>query len=285
MLDHPRFVRVHPCVFRLKSTKLDRAGLIAAARLAVPEDAVVSHSTRLEVAGVDVGDTTIRFTIGRELHLEYEGVMLHRTVKLPPCDEQGVAVSAAWVQSTSVLPPISAIAAADQLLAKQMATRAGFIEAAALDPWRPGSEMVEHVLPWVDAASASFPESRTRVFLRAAGLEAPEVNAEIMDGPDLLAIGDLVLRRWRLVVEYEGRHHALDPRQFEWDIERYRRLREAGWSYLCLTARDLRNPRRLVHLVHRSLVAQGYDGPAPEFGAVWNWVTSTPRLRVPAGSW
>lgn len=281
MLDHPRFVRVHPCVYRLASTELDRAGAIEAARLALPDDAVLSHTTRLEVAGVDVGDPLLHFTIGRELHLEYDGVMLHRTVKLPPCDGVGVGLAAAWVQSASVLAPIWAIAAADRLIAKQLATAAELTEAAVLDPWRPGAELVEQLVPWVDPRSASFPESRTRVFLRAAGLEAPEVNAPITDGPDLLAVGDLVFRRWRLVVEYEGRQHAFDTRQFEWDIERYRRLREAGWSYLRLTARDLANPRRLARLVHRALVAQGYDGPAPDFGTVWAWTTSSPRLRVP----
>lgn len=280
MLDHPRFVRVHPSVFRLASTELDRAGEIAAAQLALPGDAVLSHTTRLELAGVDVGDPVLHFTIGRELHLEYDGVMLHRTVKLPPCDGLGVSLAAAWVQSASVLSPIWAIAAADRLIARKLTTMATLVEVAVLDPWRPGAELVEQLVPWVDARSASFPESRTRVLLRAAGLEAPEVNAPIMDGPDLLAVGDLVFRRWRLVVEYEGRQHAFDTRQFEWDIERYRRLSESGWRYLRLTARDLANPRRLARLVHRALVAQGYDGPEPDFGTVWAWTTSSPRLRV-----
>ncbi|WP_229054971.1 hypothetical protein [Aeromicrobium sp. Leaf350] len=284
MLDHPRFVRMHPCVFRLASTTLDRTGLLAAACLALPQDAVVSHTTRLEIAGVHAGERLLHFTIGRELHLTYDGVMLHRTVKLPPTDASGVTIPAAWVQSASILPPIRAVAVADRLLASGLATREAIEAVAARDPWRPGAELVEHLMPWIDPAAASIPESQTRTIIRAACLEAPEVNARIMDGPDLLAIGDLVFRRWRLIVEYEGRQHAMDPQQFAWDIERYRRLREAGWNYLRITARDLANPRRLVRLVHRALVAQGYDGPPPEFGVVWEWLFRAPRLRVPSSA-
>lgn len=277
MLEHPRFVRIHHAVYRLESTRLDRLGQIEAAALALPDDAVASHMTRLEIAGVRVGSPTLHFTVARDLHLELEGVMLHRTVKLPPCDARGVSPAGAWVQSASILRPIDVVAAADWLVANQVTDRAALAAAADLDPWRPGASRVGRLLPWVDGRSASVPESQTRVLIGAAGLERPEVNGRVMDGTHVVAIGDLVWRRWRLLVEYEGRQHALDARQFAWDIERYRRLREMGWNYLQITARDLANPRHLVRLVHRALVAQGYDGPAPTFGEVWRWIHRVPQ--------
>jgi len=283
MLDHPRFIRVHPCVYRLRTTRLDRRGCIAAAALALPVDAVLSHTTRLELEGVSVGESRLHFTIGRELHLELDDVMLHRTVKLPPLDAAGVSVPAAWIQAASIITPVRAISAADRLLANDHVTRGALEMVVALDPWRPGAEMVERLLPWLDPRSASMPESAVRVLIAGAGLEVPEVNVPVLSGPGPRAIGDLVYRRWRLLVEYEGRHHALDTSQFAWDIERYREVQEAGWAYLRLTARDLANPRRLVRLVHQALVAQGYDGPPPEFGPTWHWLLRTPRLRVPAG--
>lgn len=276
-LEHPRFVRIHHAVYRLESTHLDRLGQIKAAALALPADAMVSHTTRLEIAGVRVGPATFHFTVARDLHLDLEGVMLHRTVKLPPCDTTGVSPASAWVQSASILRPIDVVAAADWLLAHRFADRAALAAAADLDPWRPGASRADRLLPWIDGRSASVPESQTRITLGAAGLERPEVNGRVMDGSQLVAIGDLVWRRWRLLVEYEGRQHALDATQFAWDIERYRRLREMGWNYLQITARDLANPRRLVRIVHRALVAQGYDGPAPTYGEVWQWIHAVPR--------
>ena len=32
----------------------------------------------------------------------------------------------------------------------------------------------------------------------------------------------------------------------------------------------MRSPRATVRLVHRALVARGYDGPPPEFGEQWD---------------
>ncbi|WP_344200640.1 hypothetical protein [Aeromicrobium alkaliterrae] len=266
-----------PRVYRLATTQLDRAGLIAAAVLALPDDVVVSHMTRLELVGVRLGPPTLHFTVARDLHRPMDGVMLHRTVKLPPLDRVGASISAAWVQTASTLRPLDVVAAGDHVLRKGLATPESFAAVADLDPWRPGAGRVAQLLPLIDSRSASVQESRTRVSISAAGLEPPEVNASVFDGPQLVAVGDLVGRRWKLLVEYEGRQHALDPQQFAWDIERYRILRQLGWQYLQVTARDLANPVRLVRLVHRALVAQGYDGPPPSFGELWQWCHRAPR--------
>ncbi len=283
MLQHPRFVHLHPQVYRLADTTLDRRSHIEAAALALPADAKVSHMTRLELVGLSAGASELHFTIARELHLDLDGVMLHRTVKMPPRDRIGVSVSAAWVQSASMLKPIVVVALADRLIAAGRTDLVALAEVAAIDPWRPGAELVEALVGWVDPRSASFPESQVRIVLRAAGLPAPEVNALLWDEDDgSRVIGDLVLRRWKVVVEYEGRQHAFDDRQFAWDIERYRMVRERGWIYVRITARDLASPRRVAHLVHRALTERGYDGPTPSFGAEWDWIFRTPRLRIPA---
>ena len=282
MLQHPRFVRVYPQVYRLAETVLDRRGTITAARLSLPGDAVVSHMTRLELTGVSSGPGDLHFTIGRELHLDLPGVVLHRTLKMPPRDRVGVTISAAWLQAASLLKPIAAIALADRLIRLGKTDATALAQVAAIDPWRPGAELVEALLAWVDSRSRSIPESQTRVVLRACGLPQPELNALLWEGVDgERVLGDLVFRRWKVVVEYEGRQHAFDDDQFAWDIERYRLIREAGWVYVRITARDLARPRRLAQLVHRALVEQGYDGPPPSFGPAWDWIFRMPRLRIP----
>ena len=49
-------------------------------------------------AGFDVGDAwPLHFVVEGDLHLALDGVFLHRTVKMPPCDEEHVSIEAAFV--------------------------------------------------------------------------------------------------------------------------------------------------------------------------------------------
>ena len=127
------------------------------------------------------------------------------------------------------------------------------------------------VIPYLDGRSRSPKESETRCLLVFGGLPKPEVNARIFDSSGaFIAIGDLVYRRWRLLIEDEGRQHAESVRQFARDIERYGEVREDGWSYLQVTQQHLERPKAWVLRVHSMLVRHGYDGPAPIFGARWS---------------
>lgn len=283
MIDHPRFVQVHPSVYRLATTLLDRRGEIDAARLALPADAALSHTTRLELAGWSIGPPGLHFTIARDLHLDIPRISLHRTVRMPPLDERGVAMTAAWIQAGSLVSPLQLVAAGDRLAAEGQLDPSLVLDLADRDPWRPGTDAAVSVLPLIDPRSASIPESGVRVTLVGAGLERPEVNAPIMDGGEIIGFGDLVFRRWRLILEHEGRQHAESPRQFRRDIEKYQRYRELGWSYRQLTARDVGRPRQMVNDVHHALLAQGYDGPAPQFGSDWFDLFRVPSRIVPSG--
>lgn len=86
---------------------------------------------------------------------------------------------------------------------------------------------------------------------------------------DTILIGDLVHRRPRLVVEYEGAHHQIDRQQYVGDIDRYGLMRRAGVPYLQVTRELLAQRYRVVGVVHTELVALGYTGPSPEVGDEW----------------
>ncbi|EFQ82602.1 hypothetical protein HMPREF0063_11811 [Aeromicrobium marinum DSM 15272] len=269
MLRHPRFTEIHPAVDRRSDLVLDRRGAIEAARLSLPPDAAASHTTRLELAGLSIGPPGLHFTIGRDLHLELEGIALHRTVRMPPTGRSGVSAAAAFIQSATLLKPVELIAAGDWLVRHRRMTEAQVRSLAARDPWRPGTVAALAVLPQLRPDARSVPESEVRVAVVAAGLEVPEINTDIAVGGQFLACGDLVYRRWRLVLEYEGRQHAESPQQFARDIVRYADLRSAGWEYLQITAAMLARPRALVTRIHQLLVSRGYDGPPPVFGAAF----------------
>ena len=100
------------------------------------------------------------------------------------------------------------------------------------------------MLGWLDGDSWSLRESEVRSLLVFAGLPAPESNVGAVAADDQTRIGDLVFRRWGVVVEYEGEHHQLDRAQYVKDIDRYASLRRDAVPYVQVTKEKLERPRR-----------------------------------------
>ncbi len=270
MLRGSRFVRVHPRVWGYRDYEMTDRDHVLAASLALPDDAKLTGISRIQQLGLDYGPRRpIRFVVARDLHLALDGVFLHRTVRLPPLDELGVAPLAAYVSYCSRARVIDAIKVGDWLLHEG---HMGWddLRAFALDQrWRDGADEAIWVADYLEGDSRSLRESETRSVLVFAGLPGPEVNVGAGAPDDVARIGDLVYRKWRVIVEYEGGHHQEDRKQYVWDIDRYATLRREHVPYVQVTKEKLRTPRRLVGEVYRELVAQGYDGPPPEFGEQW----------------
>lgn len=86
----------------------------------------------------------------------------------------------------------------------------------------------------------------------AAGVPAPECNADIVVDGEWLARADLSWRTARLIVEYDGAVHA-GERQRRSDARRLNLLQRAGWLVIVLTADDMRQPWLMVALVSDAL--------------------------------
>jgi hypothetical protein len=270
MLRGKRFVRVYEGVWRHRDHEMTAADRLAAARLALPADARVTGLTRLQLLGLDFGPPLpLRFVVARDHHVHLEDVFLHRTVLMPPLDHVGVAPVAAYVGFCARARVIDAIKVGDWLL------RHGHVEWDELHDfclaqrWRDGALEALWVLGWLDGDSWSLRESELRSLLVFAGLAAPESTVGAAAADDQTRIGDLVYRQWGVVIEYEGEHHQRDRAQYVKDIDRYASLRRDAVPYVQVTKEKLERPRRLVLEVHDVLVAQGYDGPHPEFGERW----------------
>ena len=281
MLQHRRFSEVFPSVYRATETELDDLGLIDAARRCLPDDARVSHQTRLRLLGLEYGPLLpLHFTVGRDLHLAIDDIFLHRTVKMPLRDERAVCVEAAFVSVAGEMRLIDLIKIGDWLIHRGHLDPARLLAFAGAEPWRPGAHVIPWVIPHLDGRARSLKESETRAVLVFAGLPMPEVNLDIYDGGSFLGCADLAYLLWKLIIEYEGRQHAFDVAQFDRDIHRYAGFRSGGWEYVQVTQNKLARPRALVLDIHRVLKARGYDGPPPTFGARWASLFQPPDVAV-----
>lgn len=270
VLRGKRFVRMFPRVWVHVAHVMTRADELRAAELAAPHRAHLSHLSRIQRLGLDIGPRTpYHFTVAGDLHIALDDVFVHRTEVLPPLDGDGVTPAAAFVQVCATMRMIDAIMIGDWLLHRHHMTVLEVAELARRDPWRPGAAQALRVLPHLDAAARSVKESETRAVMTFSGLPRPEVNVDLVVDGRWLGCVDLLLRLWRFVVEYEGRQHAETIDQFNRDITRYAGFRDSAVTYVQVTSEMLGRPRRLVVRIHELLCAAGYDGPPPVFGARW----------------
>ncbi len=277
-LCHGPWCRIFPRTWRHIDHEMSFDDWILAARATLPDDARLTGITRLREIGIDHGPAMpLHFVVARDHHIATEGIMLHRTDRLPPCDSLAVTPTAAFLAYCVEATVLDAIIVGDWLLRERHMTIEGLVELACRDDWRAGAAQAFWISHHLRHASRSPGESGLRATCMFAGLPEPDLNVELqIEGRTIIV--DLAWLAWRTVGEYEGSHHQLDRSQYVRDIERYARLRSAHLAYVQITKEHTRNPMRVVHLIHEALVAGGYTGPPPDFGARWRSL----HRRIPA---
>jgi hypothetical protein len=112
--------------------------------------------------------------------------------------------------------------------------------------------------PHLTGTAGSPPESTLRYWLLTSDLPHPEVQVPILDRwGRAVAHADLGYSRWKVALEYEGRHHA-EREQFGRDIDRYSLMAADGWLTLRFAARHLGSPTAVVGRTRRALVSRGW---------------------------
>lgn len=166
------------------------------------------------------------------------GLIGHRVPSgSPSVVARGVRVSApieTWIQCGSMLSVDDLIIMGDGLVRRRRPDATLLELAAAVDDagTRPGVASVRRALPWLRPGTDSARETALRLLIARAGLPEPEVNGVIMNRFGVeIAHGDLVFRRQRVILEYEGRHHAAEG-QFSIDISRLDELMEEEWRVI-----------------------------------------------------
>jgi hypothetical protein len=114
-------------------------------------------------------------------------------------------------------------------------------------------------------------ETRLRMLLVLAGLPEPRVNLVIRgrDGSWRRRY-DLAYEHLRLIIEYDGRQHAEDKRQWLTDIFRREELDQMHWRLVIITAEGIyREPLRTLERVRDALLECGAVGVRRTFKPEW----------------
>ncbi len=101
-----------------------------------------------------------------------------------------------------------------------------------------GKQSAGRALGRIRPGAESRPESLLRLAIIDAGMPEPEVNVDVHDSSGrFIGRGDLVYRRWRVIVEYDGDQHRTDTRQFDKDVLRLEGFARAGWTVVRVVGR------------------------------------------------
>lgn len=271
VLEGRRFRRLHKGVYCHRGATMTWPDLVAAAQLALPPEARTTGATRIQQLGLDVGDRApVHFVVQGDLHLDLDGVFLHRTVKMPPHCSEGVSNEAAFVAYCAEARTIDAIKAGSVLLYREQLDLQLLDRLLTQEKWRRGVPETAYVLPFLDGRCRSMAEAELLAYVVFVGLPMPDVNVAIEVAPGVGLTPDFRFADYGQVVEYEGGQHQDDRAQYVADIDRYALYRKHGVPYELITKERMRSPKATVRLVHAALVVRGYDGPPPDFDGLWS---------------
>lgn len=162
-----------------------------------------------------------------------------------------------WAQLAWLLSEEELVVAGESLLAKgrsRVRRTLDRLASVARDPSRHFHAKLAAAAGLLRIGSRSAAETRFRLFLVRNGLPEPEINVRLhrADGR-FLAESDLVYRRERVLIEYEGDGHR-EKRQFRRDITRVEELQDEGWHVVRVTEDDARqDPDATIGRIRRAL--------------------------------
>jgi very-short-patch-repair endonuclease len=263
MLDSQRIVAMQRGVYRYARTPVNLRLLATAALRVLPAGAALSHVTALQLRGLDVGPSSpIHISTNQPTQRTLRGVFVHRRRgRLHPTELNDLPVlrpDRTFVDAATQLHDRELLRVGDWLVATGR-TDVETLRTYVFDSHLDGVQRARRIAMMVRAGAASPRESDLRWEIVRAGLPEPELNVDIIDElGEFIARGDLVYRRWMVVVEYDGWQHDRDAWQRQYDHLRRERLEGAGWRVIVITAADFRHPMTLVRRIEMALRQRGF---------------------------
>ena len=267
------YVRMFRSVYRCRDHEPTFRSWVRAALLVLPADSVISHVSALWWYDVRIGSMwPLHFSTNMSLVCKHGGVVLHRRRgRLRPWSRDRELVTGperTFVDSATLLPLVLLVTAGDALIHANH-TRLDALREYAETSHIHGVIRARWVLRYVSEKVESPMETLVRLMLIFARLPRPDCNPDLLRYGHFVARCDLVYHAYKVIVESDGEWHERSRTQRERDRTRREDLESLGWTVIIVLVEDLKDKRRIVHRVHDALVANGYDGPAPHFNAMW----------------
>lgn len=259
-------------VFVPRAEPLDLRTWVQAARLVLPDDAVITGLTALQLGGLDLGQPLpLRFAIDRQVRSRSEGINLVRRSGLRSIGGCVTNVDAlAEVCRTNTL--MESVVIIDRALHLRLITRSELGELARLP-----DGAIQQACGLARIGAESVRETKLRLCMTAAGLPEPALQVELDDEFGWIGRFDMVVADQRLIIEYDGDQHRTDKQQWTRDITRLERARKSGYGVVQVTAQLFTDPWGQACRIHQELADRGYEGPRPERSALWEQLFGRPH--------
>ena len=256
-----RFVRLHEGVYRTAQTEPTLELLVHAARHVLPDDVAVSHVTSLRLRGFIIGPLLpLHFATCHPHQHRDSAIALHRyRHELAVEMMNGFIVTSparTFVDLGTQLDDRRLLRVGDWMVATG-SVDLDELHWFCLESHLDGVRRARRVVKLVRERVASVRESDLRWWIHRAGLPEPEVNVDIFDdGGRWLARGDLVYRRQKVLVEYDGWQHERSAKQRQWDHIRREQLEAEGWRLIVVTSIDMAKPHLVIARIRQAFDAR-----------------------------
>jgi hypothetical protein len=224
-----------------------------------------SHLTAADLLGLRLPERHDRASlhvtsIGAHRSMRRAGVVGHKTSSDAAIDDiGGLLVSSplqAWRECATLLEVDDLVVMGDGLVSRRnpFVTLDQLAASVAHGGEVRGIARLRRALELIRPGTDSARETMLRLLVARAGCEEPIPNHPLTDRNGArIGHGDLVWPSRRVVLEYEGRQHAENARQFGIDIRRLDDIAAAGYRVVRVDARMMSNPADLVRRLAAAL--------------------------------
>lgn len=254
---------------------VDEDTLVRAALALHPDDAFASHLSAARVLRLPVPDHPFaHVTVAKHADRRFRPQIKPHVTKRQrrTIVVRGIRTTdptATFIDCAGMLSLVELVVLGDALVKKYQVTPHALLGACRMSTdYYAGlaTAAAEYVREGVDSPM----ESRLRMLIVLAGLPEPTVNFKLYreDGTWRRRF-DLSYPEIKLIVEYDGRHHAEDIAQWEGDLERREEFDDEEYRILVVTSKGIFvEPERTLQRIRRQLVLRGW-GTVPALDPRW----------------